>query len=113
MRINYDFLDFEAFLAVKETGSFHLASERLNLSQYSVTRRVQKLEGALGSVLFDRTTREVRPTLAAKRLQQRAEAILLDACETTLAMRGESPAYTHQRAQTEVVLLFRTVLRLG
>ena len=86
MRIKFDFLDLEAFLAVKETSSFHAASERLNLSQSSVTRRVQKLEEALGTEVFERTTRDVRPTLAAKRLQVRAEAILQDAQETTLAM---------------------------
>mgnify|MGYP001813232112 CR=1 FL=1 len=47
MRINYDFGDLEAFLAVKETGSFHGAAERLNLSQSAITRRIQKLEEAL------------------------------------------------------------------
>ncbi|WP_029064993.1 LysR family transcriptional regulator, partial [Labrenzia sp. DG1229] len=85
MRINFDFNDLEAFLAVMETGSFHLAAERLNLSQSAITRRVQKLEDVLGSSLFERTTRAVRPTLAAKRLQARAEVMLEGARETTLA----------------------------
>ncbi len=110
MRINFDFLDLEAFLAVKESSSFHAASERLNLSQSSVTRRVRKLENALGTELFERTTREVRPTLAAKRLQLRAEAILQDAQETTLAMRDESAAYAHQRAQTVTLATVPTVI---
>jgi DNA-binding transcriptional LysR family regulator len=110
MRINFDFIDLEAFLAVRETGSFHLASERLGLSQSSVTRRIQKLENALGSVLFDRTTREVRPTLAAKRLQMRAEAILNDARETARSMRDESIAHAHQRALTVTVATIPTVL---
>ena len=98
MHINYDFADLEAFLAVKETGSFHLAAEKLALSQSAVTRRVQKLEMALDSVLFERTTRMVKPTLTAKRLQARAEAILDDARETTRAMRDESVAFAHQRS---------------
>lgn len=110
MRINYDFSDLEAFLAVKETGSFHLAAERLNLSQSAVTRRVQKLEAALDSVLFDRTTREVRPTLAAKRLQGRAEAMLGDARETTLALRDESVAFAHQRNAVVTVAVIPTVV---
>jgi len=97
MRINYDFGDLEAFLAVKETGSFHGAAERLNLSQSAITRRIQKLEEALGSQLFERTTRSLRPTLAAKRLQSRAEAIISDAQETTRAMRDESVAFAFQR----------------
>jgi DNA-binding transcriptional LysR family regulator len=110
MRINYDFSDLEAFLAVKETGSFHRAAERLNLSQSAVTRRIQKLEVTLDSVLFERTTRAVKPTLAAKRLQARAEAILEDAQETTRAMRDESIAFSHQRGAVVTVAIVPTVI---
>ncbi|MEM9248123.1 MAG: LysR family transcriptional regulator [Pseudomonadota bacterium] len=110
MRINFDFLDLEAFLAVKETASFHAASEQLHLSQSSVTRRVQKLEDALGTVLFERTTRAVRPTLAAKRLQLRAEAILQDAQETTRAMRDDEAAFAAQRAQIVTLATVPTVV---
>lgn len=110
MRINFDFTDLEVFLAVKETGSFHQAAERLNLSQSSITRRVQKLETALGSVLFERTTRDVRPTLAAKRLQMRAEAILNDVGETARAMRDENAAYAHQQARTVTIATIPTVV---
>ncbi|WP_425417692.1 LysR family transcriptional regulator [Oricola indica] len=110
MRINFDFADLEVFLSVKETGSFHRAASRLGLSQPSVTRRIRKLEEALGSQLFERTTREVRPTLAAKRLQVRAEAILNDAQETTRAMRDESEAFAHQRALTVTLATIPTVV---
>lgn len=110
MRINYDFSDLEAFLAVKETGSFHLAADKLNLSQSAVTRRVQKLEAALDSVLFERTTRAVKPTLAAKRLQARAEAILDDANETTRAMRDESVAQSYQRGAVVTVATVPTIV---
>jgi DNA-binding transcriptional LysR family regulator len=110
MRINFYFTDLEAFLAVRETGSFHLASERMGLSQSSITRRIQKLETALGSILFERTTRDVRPTLAAKRLQMRAEVILNDARETALSMRDESIAHAHQRALTVTVATIPTVI---
>lgn len=110
MSINYDFADLEAFLAVKETGSFHQASQKLNLSQSAVTRRVQKLESALDSVLFERTTRKVRPTLAAKRLQPRAEAVLADARETTRAMRDESVAFAHQRGLVVTLATIPTVV---
>ena len=110
MRINYDFNDLEAFLAVKETGSFHLAATKLNLSQSAVTRRVQKLEAALDSVLFERTTRAVKPTLAAKRLQARAEAILDDADEATRAMRDESVALSYQRGAVLTVAVIPTIV---
>jgi len=110
MRINYDFNDLEAFLAVKDTGSFHGAAERLNLSQSAVTRRVQKLEQALDSVLFERTTRAVKPTLAAKRLHPRAEAIINDAAETARAMRDESVAFVHQRDALVTIATVSTVI---
>ena len=112
MRINYYFNDPEAFLAGKETGSFHLAAGRLNLSQSAVTRRVQKLETALDTTLFERTTRAVKPTLAAKRLQTRAEAILDDALETTLAMRDESVTFEHQRNAVVTVAVIPTIVGL-
>lgn len=110
MRINFDFNDLEAFLAVMETGSFHLAAARLNLSQPAVTRRVQKLESGLDSPLFKRSTRAVKPTLAAKRLQARAEAMLRDAHETTLAMRDESVAYAHQRNTVVSLAVLPTIV---
>ncbi|SPJ30688.1 LysR family transcriptional regulator [Falsiruegeria mediterranea] len=110
MLINFDFGDLQAFLAVKETGSFHAAAERLNLSQPAVTRRVRKLEEALGSTLFERTTRAVKPTLAAKRLQARAEAILEDAQDTARAMRDDSVAFAHQRSLIVTVATIPTVV---
>lgn len=110
MRINFDFLDLEVFLAVKDTGSFYAASEAMNLSQSSITRRIQKLEEALGTQLFERTTREVKPTLAAKRLQLRAEAMLQDAQETTLAMRDETDVYHFQRAHLVTIATIPTVI---
>lgn len=110
MSINYDFSDLEAFLAVKETGSFHQAADRLNLSQSAITRRVQKLEQALDSVLFERTTRAVRPTLAAKRLQARAEEILNGAQETARAMRDESVAFAYQRSAVVTVAIIPTIV---
>lgn len=110
MRINFDFNDLEAFLAVMETGSFHTAGDTLNLSQSAITRRIQKLETALDSELFERTTRAVKPTLAAKRLRARAEAILDDARETTQAMRDESVAFAHQRNAVVTVAIIPTMV---
>lgn len=110
MLINFDFGDLQAFLAVMETGSFHAAADQLNLSQPAVTRRIRKLEEALGSSLFERTTRAVKPTLAAKRLQARAEGMLEDAQATARAMRDESVAFAHQRNLVVTVATIPTVV---
>lgn len=97
MSINFDFRDLETFLAVKELGSFHLAAERLGISQSGVTRRIRKLEEFLNTELFERSTRRVKPTLTAKRLEPRAQAMLDEAVEATRAIRDESVAFEHQR----------------
>ncbi|MEM9756371.1 MAG: LysR family transcriptional regulator [Pseudomonadota bacterium] len=97
MRMNFELEDLSAFLAVIQTGTFHGAAARLNLSQPAISRRIQKLETALGSRLFDRTTRSVIPTLAAKRLQARAEALIDDASDIARAMRDDSVEFAHQR----------------
>jgi DNA-binding transcriptional LysR family regulator len=112
MRINYDFNDLEAFLAVKQTGSFQVAAERLNLSQSAVTRRIKKLEAALDTVLFERTTRAVKPTLAAKRLEARAEVLIENAQETTRAMRDESAAFAYQKNAIVTVAILPSVAPL-
>ena len=110
MRINFDLGDLEAFLAVDTAGSFHGAAQQLALSQSAVTRRIQKLETALDTPLFERTTRAVKPTLAAKRLRPRAEALLQDAAEAALSLRDESVAFAHQRSFVITVAAIPTVI---
>lgn len=62
MAINFDLLDLRSFLAVADIRSFHRAASALNLSQPALTRRIQKLEAAIGAPLLERTTRNVAPT---------------------------------------------------
>ncbi len=63
MPVNFDFNDLYAFRALMEYGSFRLAAESICLSQSALSRRIEKLETALGNRLFDRTTRRVTLTL--------------------------------------------------
>jgi DNA-binding transcriptional LysR family regulator len=62
MRINYDLHDLQAFVAVAERASFRQAAADLFLSQSALSRRIEKLEEALGVKLFERTTRRVQLT---------------------------------------------------
>lgn len=96
MRINFDFADLEAFLVLHDTGSFVAAARHLGHSQSGLTRRIRRLEEELGTPLFERTTRSVRPTLAAKRFRPRAQAMLDDARETLREMQDETARYRHQ-----------------
>lgn len=54
--------ELEAFVAVAELGTFHRAAEKLHLTQPGLSRRIQKLEQALGVELLHRTTRSVTLT---------------------------------------------------
>lgn len=53
-----------SFLTVVDEMNFRRASQRLNLDQSALSRRIQKLEHILGFRLLERTTREVTLTQA-------------------------------------------------
>ena len=50
----------EDILAVAENGSFQTACEKRNVSQPAFSRRIRQIEHALGTTLFDRSTRPAR-----------------------------------------------------
>jgi len=76
------------FLALLGARSFKVAAEQLGVSQSALTKSLQRLEKQLNCRLFDRTTRSVVPTSAAKQLSRRAEEALrgLDAFEEAAAL---------------------------
>jgi LysR family transcriptional regulator, benzoate and cis,cis-muconate-responsive activator of ben and cat genes len=55
-----------SFLVAAEELSFRRAAERLSIDQSALSRRIAKLESALGFQLFERTTREVTLTPAGR-----------------------------------------------
>ncbi|MDB4074096.1 LysR family transcriptional regulator [Ascidiaceihabitans sp.] len=52
-----------AMLAVIDCGTFERAALKLNLSQSTVTKRIQELEGSMGFLVFDRSKRQAILTL--------------------------------------------------
>ncbi len=111
MRINFDFADLEAFIAVCDAGSFKRAADALNLSQSALSRRIQKLEEALGLPLIERTTRTMRLTIAATEFRPRAEALLDSAQEAVLAVGDEANRFDYQRNATVTVAAVPTATR--
>ena len=97
MRINFDFNDLEAFLAVAELGSFLRAAEQLEVSQSAITRRIKKLEMSLGVMLFERTTRSLKLTFAAKSFRTRAQVMIDEAVEARRAIGDDSDRFEYQR----------------
>jgi hypothetical protein len=49
-----------SFAVVAQTGSFTAASERVSLSQSTVSQQIRRLEDLVGQPLFERDTRHVR-----------------------------------------------------
>jgi DNA-binding transcriptional LysR family regulator len=88
MRINFELLDVRAFLAVLDLGGFHKAAEALNLSQPTLSRRIQSLETAIGTSLLERTTRRVAPTASGRAFAPLARRLLDEFDETLLGMSG-------------------------
>ena len=72
----YDLKHLRVFVAVAEELNFHLAAERLGLTQPAVSRIVSDLEDRLGIQLLERTTRLVRLTDAGRFLLHEAQDIL-------------------------------------
>jgi DNA-binding transcriptional LysR family regulator len=85
--------DIAAFAAVAQTGSFTRAAENLGTSKSNVGKAVQRLEGRLGTRLFQRTTRAVRLTEDGETYLLATQAALdgLREAEQALAARREEP----------------------
>lgn len=88
MKIDFD--GIQAFVATAELGSFNKAAAQLHLTQTALTRRIQKLEGYLGTRLLDRTTRSVDLTAAGRDFLPQARAIVNDMTAAIVQMKQSS-----------------------
>jgi DNA-binding transcriptional LysR family regulator len=71
-----ELVDLETFAAVAALGSFSAAARQLNITQPSVTSRIQRLESSLGTKLLVRTTRKVELTRRGSLLRTEADKTL-------------------------------------
>src|SRR5215207_7115899 len=84
--MNFDLADLRAFVAVADLGSFSAASQTLHLSQPALSRRVEKLEVALGFRLFERTTRKVELNAMGRSFIPKARHVLNELESALLGM---------------------------
>ncbi|SNT39320.1 transcriptional regulator, LysR family [Granulicella rosea] len=71
-----DLFQLETFLAVAEERSFSRAATRLHRTQPAVSQAIAKLEGELGEVLLDRSSRDGTLTDAGEVLREYAVKLL-------------------------------------
>ena len=61
--------------AIERQGSFAAAARELDLVPSALTYRVRQLEDALDVLLFDRSSRQARPTAAGQELLREANTL--------------------------------------
>jgi DNA-binding transcriptional LysR family regulator len=88
MAINFDLNDLLAFRAVAALGNFRKAAEEVHISQPAFSRRIDKLEQALGVRLLERTTRRVSLTAVGRDFAHKVELLLDELDNTLLGIRG-------------------------
>ena len=74
------------FLAVADTRSFTRAAERLHVTQPTLSHQVKQLEQMVGTMLLDRSTREVELTAAGRLFKPYCERILKELEASALAI---------------------------
>lgn len=74
--MDFDPTLLRAFVAVKETGGFTRAAQRLHLTQSAVSHQIRRLEEQVGRPLLYRTTRTLTLTEDGNDFLQHAERIL-------------------------------------
>ena len=82
-RHRFDLVDLQAFTAISRLGSFRAAAQAIHLSQPALSRRVDKLEAALGVRLLERSTRRVSLTAVGREFARKAQG-WLDEIDATL-----------------------------
>ena len=82
-----DLKDLRCFVAVYELHGFARAAAELNTVQSNVSTRIRKLEEEIGSTLFERLHRGIRPTAKGELMYRYATRVLSDVSELEAAVR--------------------------
>jgi len=88
------FEDLKAFVVVAQHGSFAKAAADLCIAQSALSKRVQRLEGRMGTALLERRARGVALTLAGHSFLARAQRLVDEVgdMERNLSSFGETPS---------------------
>ncbi|MGO4329307.1 LysR family transcriptional regulator [Cupriavidus sp. 2TAF22] len=100
--MNFDLADLRAFVTVADLCSFRAASATLHISQPALSRRVDKLEQALGFRLLERTTRKVELNAMGRNFIPKARHVLN---ELESALLGMTDLSDRLRGQVSVACI--------
>lgn len=89
-----------AMLAIVDCGTFDRAARRLNLTQSTITKRIQELEASLAFDLFDRTKRQAVLTPIGEQFVERARTAVSDFEQLSRFNPDREPAKTNIRFGT-------------
>jgi DNA-binding transcriptional LysR family regulator len=110
------FAELEALVAVAESGSMERAAHDLRITSSALSRRIQRLEVALGVVVLDRHFKPTKLTQAGFEVLEKSRAILLSLSDLKAPKSGTTPAgpfrlgLSHALARPEIS---KVILELG
>jgi DNA-binding transcriptional LysR family regulator len=118
MAVSITIDDLRAFIAVAQSGSFVPAAEELGVTQSALSRRLKKLEEAVGARLLDRTTRRLEVSRVgetflpeALRVVEEFEQSILDLGNLVQARTGTTAIATNmtiaETVLSEIISRFR------
>ena len=87
-----DLKDLRCFISVYERKGFARAAVELHTVQSNVSARIRKLEEEIGSPLFERLHRSIRPTEKGELMYRYATRVLAEVSELEAAMRDRQVA---------------------
>jgi DNA-binding transcriptional LysR family regulator len=99
--------NLRAFLAVARYGGFSQAARQLNLVPSVAAKRVSQLEHAVGTRLFERSTRKVDLTEAGELFQVRARSLIADLDEALSGLRRPG-----DRLEGRILMMVPTTLHM-
>lgn len=99
--------NLRAFVGVARYGSFSEAARQLNVVPSVAAKRVTQLEHAVGTQLFERSTRKVNLTEAGEKFLARARTLIADLDDTVAGLRRSG-----DRLEGRILMMVPTTLHM-
>lgn len=79
MKLNFTLTQLEYVIALHKWGHFAKAAEACHVTQPTLSMQIQKLEGELGVVIFDRSKKPILLTEIGKKIIDQMQTVLFEA----------------------------------